>query len=255
MKIAVLASSSRGNASVISAGRTTLLVDAGISARRIKLGLEACGLALSEVSGICITHEHTDHTGGLAVLSGKVDATIYCSRYLKDDLGALAPGARYTFLEPGASVRIGDFSVLPISVSHDAVDPLGYVFEADGVRLGYITDTGNVTRAMLPALRGVQALYLESNYDPEMLHNSGRPPELIDRIEGQWGHLSNDQAGDLVRQIAHADLRHIILAHLSPECNTPTCAATAMQSVLDALQHPAQLHVARQAELLPWLQV
>lgn len=255
MKIAVLASSSRGNASVIAAGKTTLLVDVGISARRIRLGLEACGIGLGDIHGICITHEHTDHIGGLAVLSGKTKVKVYCSRYLRNDLRELAPDAAYAFLEPGTGVRIGDFSVLPISVSHDAVDPLGYVFEADGVRLGYITDTGRITRAMLPALQGVQALYLESNYDPDMLHNSGRPPELIERIEGQWGHLSNSQAGDVVRQIAHSDLRHIILAHLSPECNTPACAAAAMQTVLDELHHPAELHIARQTELLPWVNV
>ena len=255
MKIAVLASSSRGNASVITAGGTTLLVDVGISARRIKLGLEACGLSLGDIHGICITHEHTDHVGGLAVLSGKVKAKIYCSRYLRADLKSLAPDATYAFLEPGTEVRIGDFTVLPISVSHDAVDPLGYVFEADGVRLGYITDTGCITRTMVPALQGVQVLYLESNYDQDMLYDSGRPQDLIGRIEGQWGHLSNAQAGEFVRQIAHRDLRHIILAHLSPECNTPDCAAAAMQAVLDDLHHPATLHVARQAELLPWVQV
>ncbi len=240
---------------MVNAGKTTLLVDVGISARRIKLGLESCGLGLEDICGICITHEHSDHIGGLAVLSGKTRVRVYCSRYLRDDLVSLAPDANYTFLEPGTKVRIGDFSVLPISVSHDAVDPLGYVFEADGVRLGYITDTGCITRTMFPALQGVQALYLESNYDPELLCKSGRPPELISRIEGQWGHLSNEQAGEFVRQIAHSDLRHIILAHLSPECNTPARAAVTIQAVLDELHHSAELHIARQTELLPWMQV
>lgn len=255
MKISVLASSSRGNATVISAGKTSILVDAGISARRIKLGLEACGLVPSDLSGICITHEHTDHISGLAVLSGKVTAPVYCSRYLRDDLRFLAPRADFTYVEPGVKVQIGDFTVLPVSVSHDAIDPLGYIFEAQGVRLGYITDTGDIAPKMLSALRGLNAIYLESNYDPEMLQNSGRPLDLIGRIEGQWGHLSNAQACELVSQIAHPDLRHVILAHLSPECNTPACAGKAMQEVLNKLECAPKLHIAKQAEQLAWIEV
>ncbi len=255
MKISVLASSSHGNASVVSAGRTVLLVDAGISARRIKQGIESCGLTLADISGICITHEHGDHIGGLGVLSGKVTAPLYCSRYLREDIRGVAPGLTITCIEPGVKVQIGEIQVRPISVSHDAIDPLGYIFEADGVRLGYVTDTGHVTRGMRVALQGLDAIYLESNYDLEMLHGSGRRPELIERIEGLWGHLSNAQACELIEQIDHPGLKHVILAHLSPECNTPECAGGAMQAVLNKLDHATTLHIARQADLLPWIEL
>ncbi len=255
MKISVLASSSRGNASVIRSGGTTVMVDAGISARRICNGLAECGLDFSQVQGIFITHEHTDHVCGLGTLNNKYELTIYCSRYLRNDLRAVAPNATLKYIEPGEKVKVGELEVTPISVSHDAVDPLGYVFEAAGVRLGYVTDTGQSTRAMLAALEGVHALYLESNYDEDMLHNSGRPYSLIERIEGIAGHLSNDQAGVVVRDLAHSGLRHVILAHISPECNTPDCARKAMQGVLDEVAPNVQLHVARQFERLPWIEL
>ncbi len=255
MRISVLGSSSKGNASVINAGESTLLVDAGISALRIRRGVEACGLSLGDIAGVFITHEHTDHIKGLAVLSGKMDVNFFCSRYLRDDLRALAPKAHFTFLEPGVKVQVGDISVLPMGVSHDAIDPLGFVFEADGVRLGYVTDTGQINREMLPLLRELDAIYLESNYDPKMLKNSGRPPDLIQRIEGPWGHLSNKQAASLIEQIAHPGLRHVILAHLSPECNTPGRAESSARAALSRVDCPAQIHIAQRDVQLEWVEV
>lgn len=253
LQISVLASSSRGNATVISGGGTHLLVDTGISALRIRKGLKECGLTVPQLAGIFYTHEHQDHTCGLGVLARKDSLNIYCSRYLARDLRGAAPHALYTYLEPGSPVQVGAISVTPFCVSHDAADPFGYVFECEGVRLGYVTDTGRIIRGMPELLSGVHALYLESNYDPEMLQNSGRPYELINRISGNWGHLSNQQACEFVRSVAHPDLQHIILAHISPECNTPEKARQAMQQTLDALAHPACLHCAAMAERLPWI--
>lgn len=254
MKISVLASSSSGNASVIAAGDTVILVDAGISALRIRRGLEAGGLSAAAVQGIFITHEHTDHISGLGVFCSKCTAPIYCSRYLRNEL-RLKTKSPFTFIEPGAPVQVGCITVTPFAVSHDALDPMGYIFEHDGVRLGYVTDSGQITRSMEAILQGVDALYLESNYDKAMLHASGRPWNLIQRIEGRWGHLSNEQAADLVRRIAHPGLQHVILAHLSSECNTPECAGAHMQSTLEELQLNTRLHTARKAETLPWVQI
>ncbi len=255
IRISVLASSSRGNATVISSGTTHLMVDAGISATRIRQGLAACGLAVPSLSGIFITHEHIDHTCGLGVLSKKDELHLYCSRYLAPDLKDMTARAAFTYMEPGASVRVGDFTVTSFAVSHDAIDPVGYVFECSGLRLGYVTDTGRIVRGMKELLSGVDALYLESNYDPDMLANSGRAPQLIERISGAWGHLSNGQAGDFVRELAHPGLRQLILGHLSPECNTPAIARREMQAVLDELGLPTALHCARQAERLDWVAV
>lgn len=253
MRISVLASSSRGNASIIAAGNTALMVDAGISALRLTQGLAECNLQPAAVQAIFITHEHIDHTKGLGRFTGKHHTPIFCSRYLRDDLRGMAPHSPLTYIEPGNTVQVGDIAVTPFGVSHDAVDPMGYIFEHNGVRLGYLTDSGKVTRQMEAALCGVNALYLESNYDESMLHNSGRPYHLINRIESPFGHLSNVQAGELVARLAHPGLRHLILGHLSPECNTPALAGKHMESILRDHSPTTHLHIARQAERLDWV--
>lgn len=255
IRFSVLASSSRGNATVISGGGTHVLVDTGISALRIRKGLAECGLSESALSGIFFTHEHQDHVCGLGVLAKKSPLPLYCSRYLSKDLRGMAPNALFTYLEPGQTVQVGGLSVTPFCVSHDAADPFGYVFECDGVRLGYVTDTGIIMRGMPEMLSGVQGLYLESNYDLEMLENSGRTPELIRRISDRWGHLSNEQACDFIRTIGHSGLQHLVLAHISPECNTPARAAAAMQATLDELALPTTLHCAQMANRLDWIEI
>ncbi len=256
IRLSTLASSSKGNATVISAGGTHLLVDAGISATRIRKGLAECGLAVRDLAGVLFTHEHTDHTCGLGILSKKDSLHIYCTRYLGQDLrGMAATSACFTYMEPGSPVKIGSLCVTPFSVSHDATDPVGYLFEYEGTRLGYITDTGKIVRGMDTLLAGVHGLYLESNYDCEMLYNSGRPMALIERIESNWGHLSNEQAGEFVRQIAHPGLQHIVLAHISQDCNTPEKAHKAMQQTLNELQLPTQLVCAPPDTRLPWIEI
>lgn len=255
IRFSVLASSSKGNATVVSAGQTHILVDAGISAMRIRKGLEECGLSYAQLSGIFITHEHADHICGLGVLGKRGGMHLYCSRYLSRDLRGAVPSAVFTYLEPGATVEVGELKVTPFSTSHDALDPLGYVFEHEGKRLGYITDTGRIMRGVPELMAGVDALYLESNYDEQMLANSGRPLALQNRISGNWGHLSNEQAADFVRGIAHPGLQHIVLAHISPECNTPELAYAAMRRMLDELQLPAQLVCAPMANRLDWREI
>ncbi len=255
IRLSVLASSSRGNASVISTGNTHILVDAGISALRIRQGLAACGLSVPMLSGVFITHEHKDHTSGLPILSKKDELHFYCSRYLAHDLKEMTSRAAFTYMEPGARMQVGDLSITAFGVSHDAIDPLGFLFESGGAKLGYVTDTGCIIPSMKPQLSGLHGLYLESNYDPEMLERSGRPYDLIERISGRWGHLSNEQAGHLIGDIGHPGLQHLVLGHLSPECNTPEIATRHMQEVLGQLQLPTQLHCARQAERLSWVEI
>ena len=256
LRFSVLASSSQGNATVVSTGRVSVLVDAGISCLRLRNALQDCGVPAPQISGVFITHEHTDHICGLGQFCKKYGTRIYCSRYLALDLRAVAPGASFTFLEPGASVELEDLRVTPFSVSHDVADPLGYLFESGGARLGYVTDTGRIMRGMDELLAGLDALYLESNYDEEMLQNSGRPKRLIERITCPSGHLSNVQACEFVRTVGHAGLRHLVLAHLSPECNTPEIARAAMQTTLNELGLAAtQLHCAPRANRLPWIEL
>lgn len=255
IRFSVLASSSRGNATVVCGGSTALLVDAGISATRIRKGLRECGLSVADLSGIFFTHEHTDHVCGVGMLSKKDSLSIYCSRYMGPDLRAVAPQALYTYIEPGSSVRVGDIEVSAFSTSHDAVDPLGYVFACRGIRLGYITDTGRTTPGMEEALKDVHGLYLESNYDPEMLRNSGRSRALIDRIAGNWGHLSNQQAAAFVRRVGGAELHSIVLGHLSRDCNTPQLACECMSRTLQEMGLSTLLYCASPALRLPWVEL
>lgn len=250
-----LASSSKGNATLISGGGTHLLVDTGISALRLRKGLEECGLSLKNLTGVFFTHEHTDHTTGLGTLAKRTSLHLYCTQYMAQDIRHTAPSALYTYLEPGAGIQVGEIKITPFSVSHDAVDPVGYLFEHGGKKLGYITDTGRTQKHMEDLLSGVDALFLESNYDPHMLHHSGRPYHLIERIEGMWGHLSNEQACDFVRKIAHPGLQHIVLAHLSRDCNTPSLAQAAMQKTLDELGLGTRLHCAPADHRLPWIEI
>ena len=255
LRFSVLASSSQGNATVVSTGRVSVLVDAGISCLRLRNSLQDCGIPAPQISGVFITHEHVDHIAGLGQFCKKYAPRVYCSRYLSLDLRAAAPDAAYTFLEPGATVELEDLRVTPFSVSHDAADPLGYLFESGGAKLGYVTDTGRIMRGMDELLAGVDALYLESNYDEEMLQNSGRPKRLIERITCPSGHLSNVQACDFVRTVAHPGLRHLVLAHISPECNTPEIAHAAMQATLDEIGLPTTLYCAPRANRLPWIEL
>ena len=255
MRILTLASGSSGNASIVQSGSTCILVDAGISARRITKHLSELGIAPASLAGVLITHEHLDHVCGLGVLSKKHPLCVYCSRYTAQDLKPAAPAARYTYIEPGSPITIGDITVTPFGVSHDALDPLGYLFEHEGRRLGYITDTGCITREILLRARDLHALYLESNYDTTMLRESGRPLSLIERIDNAFGHLSNEQAGEFVRTIAHPGLRHVLLGHLSRECNTPEKARSDMAAVLSEFPEPPQLTVCPAADRTDWVEV
>lgn len=255
IRFSVLASSSKGNCTVVSDGETHILVDAGISATRIRKGLTECGLAVSDLSGIFITHEHQDHLCGLGILSKKDSLHLYCSRYLSPDLKAMAAKVSFTFVEPGATIQAGSIRVTPFSTAHDAIDPLGYLFESGGTKLGYVTDTGHIMREVPALLAGVDALYLESNYDPKMLADSGRSHALIERIAGKWGHLSNEQACEFIRTVGHPALQHLVLAHISPECNTPEKARAAMAATLADLNLPTALHCAPMATRLPWIEL
>lgn len=255
MRFSVLASSSKGNATVICGGNTRLLVDTGISATRIRKSLQECELSIKQIDAVLFTHEHTDHICGLGQLDKKEKLNIYCTRYMGQELRYIAENAVYTYIEPGCPVQIGDIRITPFSINHDATDPVGYLFECNGKKLGYVTDTGKVTRGMSELLNGVDALYLESNYDPEMLRNSGRPFYLIERIASNFGHLSNEQACEFVRSIAHQGLQHLVLAHLSQDCNTPQKAFNCMQNTLRELQLPTNLHCAPAATRLPWVHI
>ena len=226
MKFCVFASGSKGNCTLVSDGTTRLLVDCGISCRRVVAHLREVGVDPASLAAICITHDHIDHISGLASFHKRfpdvpiyaTDGTRACTS-CREGCGELP----WHVFAPGCDFDVGGVSVHAFATPHDAGDSVGFVFrDATGATLGYATDLGYVPAMVQRRLCGCQALVLESNHDRTMLRNSGRPWSLIERIAGNSGHLSNEQSAELVDALASGPtLRTLVLAHLSDECNTP----------------------------------
>lgn len=229
VRLTVLGSGSSGNCAVVSTGRTTLLIDAGLSAKQICLRLEAAGIAPASLDGILLTHEHQDHTAGLEVLSGRLSVPLYCTALTQEHLlGSLkfrgAP--QWRLMQTGSSFEIQDLVIESFPVPHDAVDPVGYVIADPDSRLGVLSDVGFVTNLIKDRLRGSDSLFVEANYDTQLLEaDTKRPWATKQRIMSRHGHLSNDQAAELVESLAHPGLHHVVLGHLSDDCNDPARAA------------------------------
>lgn len=235
MKFCVLASGSAGNCIYVESQGTQVLVDAGLSRKVIQERLAGIGVDLGGIHGICVTHDHSDHTIGLPVLASRHHLPMYAT---SGTCSAVESNAKKHFewnvFEPGCSFSIGALSFEAFAVPHDAGDPVGFIV-SDGVsRLGIATDMGEVPDMVAHHLRGCNALIIEFNHDWDLLMNSDRPWYLKQRISGRKGHLSNDQAGELLRNVAGEQLRTVFLAHISAECNTPViasqCAAAALKS-------------------------
>ena len=239
MEFYTFASGSSGNCSLVRAGSALLLIDAGISCRRITQNLRALGLTPDDLSAVLITHEHADHIGGLATLTKRCAAPVYVSRGAAPVIGcptsAFTAGDTLAF--PGCTVR-------SFSTSHDAADPVGYRIDAPDGSLGILTDTGFVTDAACQALRGVDTLLLEANHDVETLQRGPYPYFLKRRILGAEGHLSNEAAAEFACRAAASGTRDILLAHLSRENNTPELAEYTVARALQSAGRPVRLSVA-----------
>jgi phosphoribosyl 1,2-cyclic phosphodiesterase len=226
MEFCTFASSSGGNCALVREGNLTLLVDAGISARRIAQSLETLGLSFSDLSAVLITHEHTDHVAGLATLVKKCGVPIFASTATADALarqnGLLAP--RLVAFAAGDTLSFGALEVTTFATSHDAAGSVGYRFDSADGSLGFLTDTGFVTEAAERCLLGVDALILEANHDVAMLRSGPYPAFLKQRVLGKEGHLSNDAAADFALQCVRHGTNDILLAHLSGENNAPAIA-------------------------------
>lgn len=225
MRIASLGSGSRGNATLVQYGETTLLVDNGFSLRQFSERLSRLGLSPESIDAVLLTHEHSDHSGGVERLCRAFEIPLWTAVGTARKL--LAPDFEYRPLVAGRHVEIGDIEVLPVTVPHDASEPLQFIFrQADGdKRLGILTDTGHITSHIVEAFAGLDGLLLEFNYDPEMLANGPYPEMLKQRVGGNHGHLSNEQSIALLRQIDTRALNCLIAAHISEKNNTPSIVA------------------------------
>lgn len=248
-----LASGSEGNSLLVSADGTHLLVDAGISARRIKQSLALLGLTPDDLSAILISHEHTDHTAGLATLLKHHPIPLYATGgtafYLRPRLPQLDSCLR--LVSPGSSFPVGSAQVTVFATSHDAGESVDYRVDCGDAAVGILTDTGFVPEPAAAALTGVDLLVLESNHDVEYLRSGPYPYTLKQRILGRQGHLSNDDAAAFAAQMAAGGTRCIVLAHLSRENNTPQRAYDTVRRALDACGASVELLVAPRDQVSP----
>ncbi len=252
MRFQTLASSSAGNAALLSCGETCFLIDAGISCLRLRKGLEELGVSLADLTAVVITHAHNDHTAGLATLLKRCDAPILCSEETGRQLCYRMAGleGRLRPFPLGGQAEIAGCLLTSVPTSHDIPGSTGFRFDWDGCSLGYLTDTG-VIPPQAECLLGTDILFLEANHDVETLRSGPYPYYLKDRVLGAYGHLSNDAAAAFAREAALQGTGDIILAHLSQENNTPQMALNAVGTALRGADYRGLLSVAPRAGLSP----
>lgn len=260
LSLTVLGSGSSGNCAVIRTERTRLLLDAGLSARRITQRLEMVGERVEDLDGILLTHEHSDHTAGLEMLCRKHDVPLFATPLTQESLAGSAftkAKPKWKLMQTGAAFEFQDLRIECFPVPHDAVDPVGFVIQDDESRLGVLSDVGFVTNLIRDRLAGAHSLFIEANYDTHLLEaDTKRPWSIKQRISGRHGHLSNDQTAELVQSLAHEGLHHIVLGHLSDDCNDPDVARQRIATVLqEAGVQGVRVICAARHEPLPWMEV
>jgi phosphoribosyl 1,2-cyclic phosphodiesterase len=257
MRFSVLASGSSGNACYVESDKTRVLIDAGLSCKETVKRLETIGVDPEELDALILTHEHQDHIKGAGPIIRRFDIPLYLNPgTLKRGMKTLGKVKRPVPVNTGQTVAIKDLFIETFTKCHDAVDPMGIVFSSNGVRVGMVTDMGRSTGLVEDRLRGCQALIIEFNHDRDMLEEGPYPLDLKRRIQGQEGHLSNLQAGDLLRTLCHGDLRAVILAHLSRENNEARRAVEVAKKVLlEEGRHQTKIMVSYQDHPLPLLEL
>lgn len=225
MKFCVLASGSSGNCLYVESGETRVLIDAGVSRKIIQTRLSEIGVSLDTINALCVTHNHSDHTVGLPVIALRHHLPLYATEGTCTGV-EVTTGKKFEWnvFQAGCTFEIGMLTFEAFSVPHDASDPVGFVISDGRCRLGIATDMGEVPEVVAHHLKGCNALIIEFNHDVELVLNSDRSWYLKQRILGRKGHLSNEQACELLKRVAGEQLRTLFLAHLSEECNTPVLA-------------------------------
>ena len=242
MNLISIASGSSGNCFLVATDNTTLLVDAGLSRKRIQEGLNSVGYSLEDIDGILATHEHIDHIRGLGVISRRDKIQIYSTQgtlkgiFDTKSLGKLNKDY-FNLISINKSFTIGNIEIKPFETFHDVNEPCGYTFKKGTKKAGIITDTGTYSSDIIDELLDINALLIESNHDLEMLNNGDYPYFLKERIKSNFGHMSNDTCSKLLNEILHDDLEGIILAHLSKDNNTPDKALKRIKSGIDIDTH------------------
>ena len=224
MRLCSIASGSSGNCIYVGSDHTHLMVDAGISGKLIEQGLNSLELSAKDMDGILITHEHVDHVKGLGVMARKYALPIYATKGTLDEIrrmGSLGviPDELYREIHPDEPFAVGDLTVKPMHISHDAADPVAYRVEGEGKSAGIVTDLGKYDDYIVDKIQGLDVLLLEANHDIHMLEVGSYPYPLKRRILGDRGHLSNELSGKLLCRVLHDRMKAVFLGHLSKENN------------------------------------
>ncbi|MBM4152686.1 MAG: MBL fold metallo-hydrolase [Kiritimatiellaceae bacterium] len=239
IKICVLASGSSGNCTFVGSETTRILIDCGLSARKTAERLLEIGEQAEKIDAICVSHEHGDHIAGIRVFQKNHGTPVYANggtleAILRDPKQS---GLTSRCFSTGSPFKIGDLTLEPFSIPHDAYEPVGFVIRTASHAVGVATDIGVVTNVIREKLRACCVVVIEANHDEMLVHQADRPWSLKQRILGNQGHLSNRAAADLMAEIAGDGLRHLFLAHLSSDCNSPQHARKAVETRLVQAGH------------------
>ncbi len=235
VEFCTLVSGSSGNSTYIGTKHTRILIDAGVSGKKLEEGLAELKLTGEDIDGLFITHEHLDHIKGAGVFSRRFHVPIYATYEtwlaMEDTLGKIAPSnRRYVYL--GENCLINDICVNPFSIPHDAADPVGFNVFAEGKKVTLATDIGHITEEIRERIAKSEILLLEANHDVDMLQKGGYPWHLKKRILSDVGHLSNETAGEFLSSVVDGKMKHVFLGHLSQENNEPHLAFDTVDQIL-----------------------
>ena len=274
MKLTVLGSGSTGNAVLIVAGETRVLVDAGLSAKEIARRLALVGEDVQKLDAVLVTHEHGDHAGGLRVLLRTVDCPVYisaqtCEAYISERTNvndeeprkrAKALKDRVEQIESSQDFRIGEIDFHPFTIPHDAVDNFGFTATHQGVKIATLMDFGHITTLVSERLRGCAAVVIESNHSRDMLKACDVYPwELKQRILSRLGHLSNEDLAEWIKDGFDGVAQYLVLTHLSQRANNPylakICAEVALQERAPLFRGDTQVTLSFPKEPTPWIEV
>ncbi len=228
-----LASGSKGNCIYLGTENAKILIDAGISAKAIKSKLEEINVDLADIDAILITHEHTDHIQGLKILACKLGIPVFANQETaKGIVEAFHDCPKFKIFCTGETFEFKDLELHPFSIQHDTLDPVAFIIRVNSLKLGFCTDLGFVTSLVQTQLQECDYLYIEANHQPSMVHACSRPMIYKQRVLSRSGHLSNEACGTLLCQVFNPKLKHVHLAHLSSECNSPETAMSTVKNLL-----------------------
>ncbi|MGV6859756.1 MAG: MBL fold metallo-hydrolase [bacterium] len=252
LKFASLGSGSKGNGTLIATENHCVLVDCGFSATEASRRIERLGVNPEDIDAILVTHEHGDHISGVGVFSRRYKTPVHITAGTHAACRDTAFSNTHTLI-PDQAFELGDLNIQPFPVPHDARDPCQFVFSQGQARLGLLTDVGSITAHIVDMLNGCDALMLECNHDPDMLQAGPYPPSLCRRVGGDYGHLANGQAEQLLQRLETSRLTRLIGMHLSEKNNRPDLALQALQQGMGCVD--SWISVACQEQGFEWCEV